>query len=210
MDFMTNPLISGFLIGLTTGPICAGTCLPLLIPFSLNYRTEHSGSRLWVFLGKFLGGRLIAYLLFGILVGFLGQRLGVFSHRLGTVAWIFLALLLLGYGLGMKLVHLSFCRVAYKFTRLPIFPFILGALTGLNLCPPFLLAITYSLEQSAVPLFAVLFFFSFFVATTLFILPVALIRYAPQTDLLVKLSRVAAVVVGTVFLTKGVMVMWLW
>ena len=87
------------------------------------------------------------------------------------------------------------------------FPFIMGALAGLNLCPPFLLAITYTLERSANTAFGVLFFMSFFVSTTLYILPAGLAGYIGRQELFVRVGKIASVVVGAVFLYQGVTIM---
>jgi hypothetical protein len=99
------------------------------------------------------------------------------------------------------------CAVASRFAKKKFFPIILGGLTGLNVCPPFLLAITFSLERSVDPSYGVVFFIAFFFATTIFILPAALVNYIPRRDIVSRLGKAAAVVAGIVFLYQGISVL---
>ena len=71
-------------------------------------------------------------------------------------------------------------------------------------CPPFLLAISYTLQRSISPVLGMIFFLSFFVATTLYVLPVGFVGYLPRRELLVRIGKTSAVAVGCYFCYQGV------
>ncbi|MDD5204928.1 MAG: sulfite exporter TauE/SafE family protein [Desulfobacterales bacterium] len=204
MHPIVDPIVHGFMLGATTGPFCLAVCLPVLLSVTLSEGGERSSSRTWVFLGKFIAGRFIAYLALGIFLGLIGSRSGALTQRVGVFATIVLSLILLGYGMGLRLPHLGLCRVAGSNAGKPFFPLILGVLTGLNVCPPLLLAATYTLQRSISPIFGVFFFLSFFAATTLYILPVGLTGYASRYAVMARFGKIASVAVGIVFLYQGV------
>ena len=204
MSSIAEPLMNGFMLGITAGPLCFTGCFPMLLSMTLADDRSGPPAETWLFIGKFISGRFIAYLGFGLLVGYLGSQLGAWNHRIGIYAWIVLAFVLVAYGVGVRIPHLGLCGVAGSSTGSRYFPIILGGLSGLNLCPPFLLAITCTIQNSVSPTFGIAFFMSFFVATSLFIAPAGFARYIAHRDLIVRLGRVATVAVGIVFFYQGV------
>lgn len=204
MSHLIDPIVNGFMLGMTTGPMCFTACFPLLLSVTLAEGGKTSSHATWLFLGKFIGGRFLAYLVFGLIVGLLGSRLGALSHQIGSIATILLSLILIAYGLGMPIPHFGMCRMGATHMGRPYFPLILGVLTGLNVCPPFLLALTYSLQKAVNPTFGIFFFLSFFLATTLYILPVGLAAYVNRHEMIIRLGKIASVVVGLVFFYQGV------
>ena len=209
MSSLLEPLAKGFMLGLTAGPLCLTSCIPVLLPITLAERPSNNVSHTWLFVGKFLGGRFVAYAAFGLLVGVLGSRLGEFTNQVGVYASIVLSLVLMAYGLGVRLPHGGFCRLAGRSAGSALFPFILGGLSGFNICPPFLLAITFTLQRAITPASGLLFFLAFFMATSLYILPVGLAGYISHRELLIRLGRMAAVIVGIVFLYQGASKLWM-
>ena len=207
MSNLTSPLVNGFLLGIATGPLCMTTCFPVLLSVTLGESDSNRSLQSWLFMGKFVAGRFFAYLGVGLLVGFLGSRMGGLSRTIGTISWIVLAAILIAYGLGVSFGHLRMCAVASRFAKSRYFPLIIGALTGLNVCPPFLLAITFSLERSIDPSYGVVFFLAFFLATTIFIPPAGLVTYMPRRDIVSRIGKAAAVVAGIVFLYQGISVL---
>ena len=207
MSGFTEPLVNGFLLGLSTGPMCMMGCLPALMSITLGQSSMNDARGTWLFIGKFITGRFFAYLAFGLVVGFLGSRLDGLTSRVGVIAWMVMAIILIAYGLGFSFGHIGLCRVAGRFVDSRYFPFIMGALMGLNLCPPFLLAITYTLERSANMAFGVLFFMAFFVSTSLYILPAGFAGHLGRQELFARAGKIASVVVGAVFLYQGVTIM---
>jgi len=190
-------ILNGFLLGLSTGLFCISYCLPIYAPILLaESRTK---KQTWFVFVKFTLGRFIAYILFGAVVGFLGSKISnsIFSTII-TIAVIILSCLLILYALGFALPKAKFCKLFKKVKP----PFLFGFLTGINVCPPFLLAMAYTFKSGDI-LGGIFFFASFFVATTLYIAPFTFLGYLSKTKLLTQIARVAAFVVGLIFLVIG-------
>jgi len=158
----------------------------------------------WFFLGRFMAGRFVAYLTFGLVVGLLGTRMGAFSHWIGTYALIVMSVILMAYGIGMNIPHLGLCRMAGGMAGSPYFPYILGGLTGLNVCPPFLLAIACILQRGVSPVYGMLFFLSFFLASSLYIIPVGFTGFLSGCNFMARVGRYSTVAVGIVFFLQGI------
>lgn len=205
-----EPLINGFMLGIAAGPLCFTGCFPMLFSVTLAESHGKPAGETWLFIGKFIIGRFVAYLSFGCLVGYMGSQLGPWNHRVGIYASTVLAFLLVAYGGGFWIPHGGLCSVAGKSTSSRWFPVILGALSGLNLCPPFLLAISCILQNSVSPLFGMAFFMSFFLATSLFIAPAGLSRYMAHRDFMANLGRIAAIAVGIIFFYQGINALLSW
>jgi sulfite exporter TauE/SafE len=197
------PITSGFLLGLSTGPICMATCLPIVLPFAVSEDGGNSASQRWFFLARFLVGRLAAYAATGVITGLIATRLGFAGTKISTYACMVLSLLLIAYGLGARVKHVGFCRLVTRGVAAHFFPYLLGFLTGLSVCPPFLLALSYVMERSANVMFAVVFFLSFFCATSMYVLPIGLLGHLPRQDWLRMVGRFAAVIAGIFFLWQA-------
>jgi len=198
------PVTAGFMLGLSTGPICLATCLPVVLPFAVGDDSGRSAARRWFFLAKFLAGRLVAYTATGLVAGSIATRLGLSGHRIGIYAWMALSLLLIAYGLGARIGHIGFCRYVTRGVTARSFPYVLGFLTGLSVCPPFLLALSYAMERSVNVMFALVFFVSFFCATSVYVLPLGLLGHIPRQDWLRMAGRFAAVLSGLLFLCQSI------
>lgn len=201
---MIGHLISGFSLGLSTGPFCLTACLPVLLSATLAQPTESRASGSWAFFAKFIAGRFLAYTALGLLAGMLGASMGAASHRIAAWAWVILALMLILYGLGAKLPKLGLCEAVFAKTGKSIFPFALGVLTGVNVCPPILLVFTYVVETSVDLVTGVMVFISFFLATVLFMVPIGFAGYLRRHAVTGLVGRAAAIVTGMVFLYQGV------
>lgn len=191
-------------LGLSTGLFCAGFCLPLLAPVMLaeGGGTKRSARRV----GFFLTGRLVAYLLFGIVFGALGGAL----TRLGPVkAWLLpavyglLGLGMIGYGVVRSMPHVGFCRILTPRFESDSYVAALGFLAGINICPPFLLAVTTVIDIGGA-LRGLLFFFVFFLATTVYLLPLFFAGLAGRFAAVRFAARVASIVAGSYFIYLAV------
>ena len=67
-------ILKALALGLSSGIFCLGYCYPILGPIMFSSEERRGWSRAAQSLGLFLAGRLIAYLIFGLLAGLLGQR----------------------------------------------------------------------------------------------------------------------------------------
>jgi len=159
----------------------------------------------------FLGGRLVGYMLFAVgawlthsvLVEDVPRQRGVF----GAVT-IVLALVLIGYGFMASKPSCQsafLCRITGRLERVsPLWvPAGLGFLTGVSVCPPFLLALVSSVQLSALGQ-GLVFFAGFFVGTSIYLAPLPLVGLVGRHEKARLIGRLAAGVVGLIYLYSGV------
>ncbi len=198
----------GFILGLSTGAVCLAYCGPVLLPFILGEGTTVIQNAKSV--GLFLGGRLLAYILAGFFSGLLGLTL--LQHSLQNrfvfgIIYTLLALLMISYGfhrfreicLGQKQQKLQ-----QKLSSWPVtIPLAGGFVTGLNFCPPFLLAITAAAETHRL-YESLLFFIMFFLGTSLYFIPMPFLGFFKRKQVLQVIGKFAAILAGLLYLYKGV------
>ena len=202
----------GFLLGLANGGVCLAYCAPVLVPYLLGEgdTVRHNA----VSVGSFLGGRLAGYLLFAILAWL--AHFAILDHlpyqRLLTgIAVTGLALLLIVYGFA-GWPHA--CRAGaaqgtiqrLRFRNLLPLPVALGLVTGVNVCPPFLIALGSAVQLPGLWQ-SLLFFTAFFVGTSIYLTPLPLVGLTGRREILKTIGRLAAGVVGLVYLYWGVVSM---
>ncbi len=195
----------GFLLGLSTGVFCLGYCTPVWVPYVLAEARPRLGTILGL-IGQFLLGRLAAYILFGLAAGYLGVWVGGSLPRwVIALSLVALSSLLILYALAQNLPRPGLCRfVRGHSARMPP---VLGFLTGINPCPPFLLA-TASVFEGVDPLGGMLLFVAFFVGTSLYMLPLAFVGLLSRYEQIREIARLAAIIVGMVFLVMGIGYLW--
>lgn len=196
------------MLGLANGGVCLAYCLPVLFPVLLGQR-ESTLANIKT-LARFLCGRLAGYLLIGLLAGFLGQALlkGPMREAILGVAYLALAVVMLFYGLSRPV---EVCAgkvlggpVARLFWRWPaVLPGLLGLLTGLNLCPPFMLAATRAAGTGS-PAGGAFFFLSFFMGTSLYFLPTPFVGFLARVPSMATIGRLAAAVAALFYLYQGI------
>lgn len=199
----------GFLLGLANGTSCLALCAPVLIPFLLS-KGDTVGHNLVTML-KFLGGRLLGYLLFGLLawaVGGLLLEAGGFQALLIGATYVGLSILLLvAVFRKSKPVHgaCTLSEAQARFRRWPaLIPAAMGLLAGLKVCPPLLLAFADA-ANSATLGGSLLLFVTFFLGTSLYFLPLPLLgAFTRMPDLRI-VGRFAAVIVALYYLVSGVL-----
>lgn len=144
-------MTKGFLLGAALTPVCLGICLPLLLPYFFS--ESRPASTNFKSLGWFLSGRLAGYLAMGGLAGWLGQAWlqgwqtrpaweGFFDLGLGTLLAVFTVV--------RGFPNWSLCR--WVKGRSGNFPGLMGLLTGLSTCPPFLGALAEAGQAGGLPL----------------------------------------------------------
>ncbi len=216
----TSLLAQGFLLGLASGVTCLASCAPVLLPLLVG--TRGGVRRHGTLMAEYLAGRLAGYLVFGCVV-WLGARalpLGV----QGNPAFKGAVSVALG---GLMLAHgfLTFPRNAARqpaapatahsgclvspwqlrgaLSRCPwLVPAALGLISGLNLCPPFVVALTQG--GLAGSLGGTLgFFLSFFAATALFFVPLPFVGGFSRLQGAGHVAAFAGILVGLFFLYTG-------
>ncbi|MCU0679349.1 MAG: sulfite exporter TauE/SafE family protein [Planctomycetes bacterium] len=186
-------IINGFLLGLATGIFCLAYCAPVYLPQLLAQNDKKNG---WKVFWEFNAGRLAAYIIFGAVFGWLGSSIHAqFINTAGRITVIVLAALLILYGFGLALPRFKWCAWTTKI-RLPL---VSGFLLGVNICPPFLLAIMHNFQTGGA-LNGVIFFIMFYLGTTVYLLPLTFIGYGQKYRWLQKAGQIAAIAAGTIMI----------
>lgn len=162
-------------------------------------------------LGQFMAGRLLGYLVFAVLAWRFGQAVdAMFQWResLMGLAYTLMAASMLWYGLHDRAAPCaakSMQQMLAKTSRSTrLFPLLTGLLTGINLCPPFLIAFTVASSHAA--LFpSLLFFLSFFLGTSLYFFPVPLFGTLSRFLILKKIGKLSAGVLSVYYFYVGLL-----
>lgn len=191
-------LISGFLTGLSVGIYCLGICLPIFIPVLLGQKRETKES-FWLIL-QFSLGRLLGYLFFGLIIGYLGVVIEtLLVHKIAGLTTLSLGFLMIFYSLGLFHFGAKICQRRFFFTKIPFF---LGLLTGVSPCPPFLASLGYVFNLKSI-LLGIVYFLFFFLGTSIYIVPLAFLGFFSQKTIFQKVAKVSGILVGIYFLISG-------
>ncbi len=197
-------------LGLASGPACIAACGPVLVPALL---AGHQGIRPNArTLSTFLVARLAGYLLFaGIAweVGTLASLLPAPRLLVMGAVNVILAGVLLWYAWSAK--HL--CEGSCSESRLVNIgaakshrtsgAAVLGLLTGLSLCPPFVAA-GFRAAQLGSVMQALLFFTCFFIGTTVWFVPFAGLGCVVRNQAVITVARMTMVLISIYYLLMGI------
>lgn len=192
-----NQIIFGYLAGLSVGIYCLGLCLPIFLPILLSQKRTTKNS-LFILL-EFSCGRLLGYFLFGLIIGLIGELIkSSFIHYLVALVNMWTGLLMIMYSLGK--IDKKFC-VAIPFAKIK-WPFLLGFLTGVNVCPPFIASLTYVFNLQNL-LASIIYFLMFFLGTTTYLVPTAFLGLLTRFKWISKIAQVSGVIVGLYFILQN-------
>lgn len=204
---MISYLLEAFFLGLSTGPVCLAYCVPVIVPF-VTAEEKYKPSRTFNLLSLFLLGRLIGYIIIGLITGMLGRTVSEYSSsRSIAVVIALMGIVLLVSGFLKNFPESKLCRRWSGKNPDTFVVLILGLLTGLNICPPFLVAVTDSVTIGAI-YGSILFFIFFFIATSLFILPLFVFGHLSRIESIRSIAKICLILCGIWFLYKGIM-MWM-
>jgi len=145
--------------------------------------------------------RFFGYGIFGALAGAAGGLIPEHIRNLLSFgAFTVLGIVLVYYGIRGGHFHTA-CptKSAGRYITNPI---LLGFLTRLELCPPFLLAIARAASTGGA-LGGTVFFLGFFAGTSIFLVPTAFFGIASQVKFFRVLAAIASVAVGIWFFAQG-------
>lgn len=206
-------MTEGFLLGLSTGVVCVAYCGPVLLPYLM---AESGGlKKSYLLVAVFLAGRLAAYLITAVLAGIIGQSVLLQSETrilLMGVAYILLSALLIIYGFHrFREICLgkSYANPPDKNRRSSsqfLVPLTGGFLTGINICPPFLLAITGAIDTGSI-MGSILFFMAFFTGTSVFFIPMLFAGLFKRQHVLRIIGKFAALLAGFLYFYKGLILL---
>lgn len=203
---MPSYVLEAFFLGLSTGPVCLAYCAPVVAPLVMA-QEKFRLPRLALLLGIFLGGRLAGYLAIGFLVGLFSQTLAAGSHsRVAGGVTLFMGAALLVFGFLKNFPTLKWCR------RFPVrdsslfWVLALGLLTGLNICPPFVAAITGSATLGSIS-GALLYFAAFFLGTSVYVPPLLLLGPLSNRPAIQTVAKICLLLSGAWFMIKGMILL---
>ena len=201
--------MQGFFLGLANGTSCLAQCALILIPYFLS-----AGGNAHKNLGtllQFLGGRLLGYLLFGLLAWSVSGLLlatGGFQGLLVGASYIGLSVLLLVAVFRKQMPAPNDCtlpKARTRFRRWPaLIPYSMGLLAGLKICPPLLLAFTDAAHSGTLG-GSLLLFVTFFLGTSLYFLPFPLLGTLTRMPDVRLVGKFAAVIVALYYLISGIL-----
>ena len=192
--------MQGIFLGLSTGLSCLGSCGPVFVPLimSENRRLKQCAR----VLGELAFGRLIAYLIFGAGIGYIGMRIeGLLFQKAIAGAMIILSALLILFAVTRGFPHLSICRVVNK--RQIRYPIIFGLLTGFNVCPPFLLATSRTFDLASISK-GIFLFAGFFAGTSVYLVLLLPLGFLGRWQNIRIIGVLTAMLSGVYFLFMGI------
>jgi hypothetical protein len=202
-------------LGLASGPACLAACGPVLVPSLLAGQTGILPNLRTV--AVFLGTRLLGYLLFALVAWEVGSLASLLikphPHLIGLV-YVLMAGVLVWYAYSVR----RGCEVACSKSKLVTISgmenesgsgrkgiagvALLGFLTGLNFCPPFVVAGIRAAELSSLP-GALLFFAVFFAGTSVWFVPFAGLGCVVRNQALITVARMTMGLVALYYLALG-------
>lgn len=203
---MFSHLLEAFLLGLSTGPMCLAYCAPVLAPFIVADKKYNISSKVGL-LSLFLLGRLAGYIAIGLITGLMGNAISKYENSsLIAVATIMMGAMLFIFGFLKIFPEVKLCRLWPGGNSTTIWALVLGLLTGLNICPPFLAAITGSVALGTVQ-GSMFYFIAFFVGTSLYILPIVLLGPLSKIESVRNVAQICLILSGIWFIVKGIIML---
>lgn len=203
---MPSFILEAFLLGLSTGPVCLAYCAPVLVPFVLAAE-KYTLVRTVRMLSLFLLGRFVGYMIIGLLSGLVGSKL--FQNEGGSlpaIVSLIMGVTLLVFGLLKNFPEFKLCKIWPGGKSSIIWASVLGFLTGLNLCPPFIAAIAGSALTGSVQ-GSILYFGAFFLGTSLFIPPLLILGPLSRITSLQHIAKACLILCGIWFTFRGLLML---
>ncbi len=197
---MFTGLAEGTGLGLATGISCLASCGPIYLTYLLSEQRSNKQSTITILLLNV--GRFVSYATFGAIMGLLGGSIPS-SVR---VPLAYSGYLLFSVYLVISVVRVNKtcggCDIPkwMKFTKSPL---LLGILTGFSACPAFLIAVTSAFDTSGALQGAML-FTGFFLGTTVYMLPFAIVGLFNKKQWLNTVAKYAAIFVAVYFSIVGI------
>ncbi|AWI04788.1 sulfite exporter TauE/SafE family protein [Clostridium drakei] len=204
-------MLKGFILGLSSGGYCLASCIPVFVPYILSENKKTKWN--FICLSKFMLGRLLGYVLFALLAWITGNFIIKQSHYkefIFAISYIFLSFTLIIYTFSKS--H-RVCNIKYfsKFfnnsNKEKNFATILllGFLTGINVCPPFILAFSDAAFFSNV-ISSILYFAAFFIGTAIYFMPLPFIGVLKGKQIKL-VGQMCSLVIGVFYMYSGIIML---
>jgi len=208
-----HAISEALLLGLATGPVCLATCGPVVAPWLL---AQPQGiTRQWRPMGLFLTARLMGYMAFAVVTWLAGAAV---PRAWETHRWpmalvnLLLAAAMVAWALGWPRRK---CGKAERNTLVQIdqpvrsrrsSALLLGFLTGINFCPPFLAAGVRAAQLNHLAA-ALVFFAVFFLGTVVWFAPMAALGLVRRSSAVVAVARMTALLLALWYAGTGLMIL---
>lgn len=200
---MIQIILEGLILGLSAGVYCLGTCLVFFMPYLLAEGRQRVFENLRKIL-LFMLGRLIAYIGFALIMGFIGiTHQNIFTAKLSHFSLIMVSLLMLIYALTHNFPNSKFCSSFINRFSLMRMPFFLGLFSGLNPCLPFLVGLTRLWTLKSI-FGGVILFSAFFLGTSVYMIPLVFFSYLNRIERVKQIGVIVALLSGIWFLFVGI------
>lgn len=149
----------------------------------------------------FMLGRLLGYLIFGLTFSYLGEKLQFpFLNIITNLSLILISVILILYLVGLIKQGEENCLMK-QFQNKNAFT--MGFLMGINICPPFLMSLTYvfSLHSTVAGL---LYFLIFFIASSVYFLPMFFIGLLAKMKEFRAVARLSGIMCSGIFIVYGI------
>jgi sulfite exporter TauE/SafE len=192
--FIMQPVFTG----LSLGAFCLSYCFPFLATFMASTpRGVKDNSKLMV---RFMFGRLLGYIMFGVIFGFLGEKLqSPFLTLITDLSLIFISILLILYLCGLLKEKKGLCPSQKFHSRNAM---MMGFLMGINICPPFLLSLPYVFSLHSTWL-GIVYFLIFFLASSIYFLPMIFVGMLGKIKEFQIVARLSGFICAGIFIVYG-------
>jgi len=199
---MHKYIIESLLLGLSVGPICLAYCSPVVVPLMSSSDDSKFSFNSFKLL-SFLAGRLLGYFLVGVTVGIVGTNFNMYiGKNIYAIISILTGLTLLYFSIQKNFPELKICRIIKNYGAQSTYTILLGFLTGLNLCPPFLAAIVGAAGTGSI-LGSIIYFISFFAGTVVFFPVMIFFGLLSRFESVKSIANICMLISGIWFLFKG-------
>ena len=186
-DFIIKPVLAG----LSVGAFCMSYFFPFLATFIAS--ENRPAKRNFGLICYFMLGRFFGYAAFGLIFGILGEQLkSPFLTLMTNLALILVSIVMILHLTGISKQKDNLCLASKIHNRNAI---VMGFLMGVNICPPFLLSLTYVVSLGDT-LKSVLFFVIFFIASSIYFLPMVFVGLLAKIKELQKTAQIPSVLHG--------------
>jgi|WetSurMetagenome_2_1015567.scaffolds.fasta_scaffold57775_2 sulfite exporter TauE/SafE len=175
------------------GTACLLTCGPIYAAYLIQQGGKGYRLALRSMLGIFIG-RFIGYSIFGSLAGLIGAKVAICNRPIMmAIAYLLSAAFLVVACISTR--HDEGRCSLPRLMRLTRQPVLLGLVTGINYCPPFLVAFTKAIISGGV-FRGTMFFVSFFFGTSTLMMPLFMFGGLPGRSAFRTIGVIASLIVA--------------
>ena len=197
--------MEAFLLGVSTGWYCLASCGMYLLPFLFGEETKSRQNAFLIIL--FMSGRLLVYLLLGIISGSAGYLITETHYplffRISPFLNIGIGLILLCGGIFRSFSSVKLCQTVKRVYKPSVNAFLFGIFAGLSICPPLIAAVAGAFQSHSL-YSGLLYFLFFYFGTSIFFAPLFGIKLLPdKTATLRYIARIVMVMMALYFFERA-------